>query len=143
MAEQAMIERVREYLLDCPCLRDGALCVDYLGIQPTAYSIDVLPADTVIKEYVDGSSMRQLVFAFSSAEKYGADTDVNIANSGFYEAFAAWLEQKNRRREFPALGERQTPIAISAQGAGAIIENTENVARYQVQCRMVYYQRGD
>lgn len=138
-----MVERVREYLRDCPCLRDGALLVDYLGIQPTAYSIDILPADTVIKEYIDGSSMRQLVFAFSSAEKYGADADINIANSGFYEAFAAWLEQKSRRQEFPVLGERQTPIAISAQGAGTIIENTENAARYQVQCRMVYYQRGD
>ena len=140
--ENGLIHSVREFLLDCPFLKDGVLNVDYLGIKPTEYSVDTLPADSIIKQYVDGSSIRQFVFAFGSVEPYGSDVDVNLANSGFYEEFAAWMEQKSRNKEFPDLDEGKTPIEITAQGAGYIVESTENAARYQVQCRLVYMQKG-
>ncbi len=129
-------------MLGCPLLKDGVLNVDYLGLDPTEYSVDTLPADPIIKEYIDGSSVRQFVFAFGSVENYGSDVDNNLANSGFYEDFAAWMEQKSTSKEFPTLETGKTPIEIKAQGAGYLIENTENAARYQVQCRLVYTQKG-
>jgi hypothetical protein len=137
-----LIDSIRRFLLDCPLLKDGVLNVDYLGIAPTEYSVDTLPADPILKEYIDGSSVRQFVFAFGSVEEYGSDVDTNLANSSFYEDFAAWMEQKSRNKEFPLLGGNKTPIEIKAQGSGYLVENTENAARYQVQCRLVYTQKG-
>lgn len=137
-----LIDSVRTFLLDCPYLKDGVFNVDYLGTNPTEYSIDSLPVDPIVKKYVDGSSIRQFVFAFGSVENYGSDVDNNLANSGFYENFSAWVDEKNTNKEFPVLGENKTPIEIQAQGAGYLLENTENAARYQVQCRLVYTQKG-
>ena len=138
----ALIDSVRTFLCGCPYLKDGVFNVDYLGGNPTEYSVDTLPADPVIKKYVDGSSVRQFVFAFGSVEPYGSDVDNNLANSTFYEDFAAWIDEKNRSKEFPVLDEDKTPIEIQAQGSGYLLENTENAARYQVQCRLVYNQKG-
>ena len=139
---ESLIDSVRTFLCGCPYLKGGAFHVDYLGANPTEYSVDTLPADPVIKKYVDGSSVRQFVFAFGSVESYGSDVDTNLGNSGFYEKFCAWVDEKNRSKEFPVLDEDKTPIEIQAQGAGYLLENTENAARYQVQCRLVYQQKG-
>lgn len=137
-----LMDSVRTFLCGCPYLKDGVFNVDYLGSNPTEYSIDSLPVDPIIKKYVDGSSVRQFVFAFSSVENYGADVDNNLANSGFYENFSSWVDEKNSNKEFPTLEDGKTPIEIQAQGAGYLTENTENAAIYQVQCRLVYMQKG-
>lgn len=138
----SLMDSVRTFLCGCPYLKDGVFNVDYLSGTPTEYSIDSLPVDPIIKKYVDGSSVRQFVFAFGSVEPYGSDVDNNLANSTFYEDFAAWVDQKNKNKEFPSLGTGKTPMEIQAQGAGYLTENTENAARYQVQCRLVYQQKG-
>lgn len=138
----SLIDSVRTFLCGCPYLKDGVFHVDYMGTNPTEYSVDTLPADPVIKKYVDGSSIRQFVFAFGSVEPYGSDVDNNLANSTFYEDFAAWVDKKNKNREFPPLEADKTPIELQAQGAGFLVENLENAARYQVQCRFVYLQKG-
>jgi len=139
---ESLIDSVRTFLLGCPYLKDGVFNVDYLGGSPTEYTVDTIPADNIIKQYVDGSSVRQFVFAFGSVEPYGSDVDNNLANSTFYEDFAAWMDEKSRNREFPDLGADKSVIEIKAQGAGYVVENTENAARYQVQCRLVYTQKG-
>ena len=139
---ESLIDSVRTFLLGCPYLKDGVFNVDYLGGSPTEYTVDTIPADNIIKQYVDGSSVRQFVFAFGSVEPYGSDVDNNLANSTFYEDFAAWMDEKSRNREFPDLGADKSVIEIKAQGAGYVVENTENAARYQVQCRLIYTQKG-
>lgn len=139
---ESLTDSVRTFLLGCPYLKDGVFNVDYLGTSPTEYTVDTIPSDNIIKQYVDGSSVRQFVFAFGSVEPYGSDVDNNLANSTFYEDFAAWMDEKSRNREFPDLGADKSAIEIKAQGAGYVVENTENAARYQVQCRLVYTQKG-
>ncbi|WMI81844.1 hypothetical protein [Anaerotignum sp. MB30-C6] len=142
MESKGLIESIREFLLGCPFLKDGVLNVDYLGIAPTEYSVDSIPAKSILKEYINGSSVRQFVFAFGSVEPYGSDVDGNIANSGFYEDFATWMEERNRNKEFPILYGGRNVIEIEAQGAGYVIETSENAARYQIQCRIIYFQEG-
>ncbi|WMI81944.1 hypothetical protein [Anaerotignum sp. MB30-C6] len=139
---ESLIDSVRTFLLGCPYLKDGVFNVDYLGGNPTEYTVDTIPADNIIKQYVDGSSVRQFVFAFGSVELYGSDVDNNLANSTFYEDFAAWMDEKSRNRELPNIGADKSAIEIKAQGAGYVVENTENAARYQVQCRLIYTQKG-
>lgn len=139
---ESLIDSVRKFLLGCPYLKEGVFNVDYLGGSPTEYTVDTIPSDNIIKQYVDGSSVRQFVFAFGSVEPYGSDVDNNLANSTFYEDFATWMDEKSRNREFPDLGADKSVIEIKAQGAGYVVENTENTARYQVQCRLVYTQKG-
>lgn len=140
---QPMIERIRDFILTCPYLSDGRVNVDYMGIQPTEYSIDGTPIQRVVKEYIGGGSVRQFAFVFSSVEKYGSDTINNIANSGFYEDFADWLESQTKSERLPDLGKGKQPWSIEAESTGYLFDSDSDIARYQIQCKLVYFQKED
>ncbi|MDD4843785.1 MAG: chloramphenicol resistance protein [Anaerotignum sp.] len=128
--------------MTCPLLKDGAIHVDYLGIRPTEYSIDGVPAKKEVKSYIDGSAICQFVFTFGSVEKYGSDVDTNLANSGFYENFVAWLKEKSLKKELPSLENGREALRIEAESEGYVIDARENMARYQIQCRFIYFEKG-
>lgn len=143
METKSLTEFVREYILSCPFLKSGAFHVDYLGICPTEYSIDGVPTKKEIKTYIDGSALCQFVFTFGSVEEYGSDVETNIQNSGFYEKFAMWLKQKTQKKELPYLGSEREALRIEAENEGYVIDTHENAARYQIQCRLIYFEKGE
>lgn len=104
MENKSLIQSIRDFFCTCPLLKDGAIHVDYLGVLPTEYSIDGVPAKKEVKAYIDGSALCQYVFTFGSVEKYGSDVETNIENSGFYENFVGWLKEKSQKKELPSLG---------------------------------------
>ena len=92
-----IIQSLRDYFLTCPLMGDSAINVDYLPEGPEVeYSIDTTPATEIVKQYIDGSSVRQYLFVIRSVNDYGPDVLQNLANSGFYENLAAWLEAQTR-----------------------------------------------
>lgn len=137
-----IMEAIRSFIAGCPLLRDGYLHVDYLGADPTEYVIESTPADGVIKQYADGGALKQFVFVFGSREYYGADVIGNLANSAFYEQFAAWLEDQNKTGNLPELGEGKTVQKIETTTTGYLLYGDANTARYQIQCRLIYFEGG-
>jgi hypothetical protein len=142
LENKSITQAVRTFFLTCPLLKDGAIHVDYLGIRPTEYSIDGVPAKKEVRSYIDGSAICQFVFTFGSVEKYGSDVDTNLANSGFYENFVAWLKEKSRKKELPSLENGREALRIEAQSEGYVIDARENMARYQIQCQLIYFEKG-
>lgn len=136
----SIVQCVRDFIMKCPFLNEGKINVDYLGLDVTEYSIDAVPAETVIKKYIDGSSERQFLFNFASIEYYGADVIQNIDNSGFYERFAKWLDDMSSNGELPEMPEGTKPIKIEALSSGYMFDSNTDTARYQIQCRLLYYQ---
>lgn len=139
----SIIEALYEYFKACPLLDDRKINADYLPEEQREYTIDSTPTDPIVKRYVDGSTVRQYVFAFGSREPYGLDVLQNITNSGFYEAFARWLDDQNRLGNLPVLGQGQEAIKITAQTTGYLFAGGPDTARYQIQCRLTYYQEGN
>lgn len=138
-----IIGALREYFLACPLTGNQRLGVDYLPEEGIAYSIDSTPATEVIRQYVGGSSLRQYLFVFRSVNDYGPDALQNMANSGFFEQLAAWLEQQTRLRRFPALGPGRVAQKIEAQSTGYLFTASPDTGKYQIQCRLVYLQKGE
>lgn len=134
-----IIESIRNYILTCPFLGDGRVNIDWLGVEPTEYSIDGTPVEPVVKKYIDGGSLRQFNFVFSSIEYYGQDVINNINNSGFYEDFAAWIEVQNKAGILPKLDNGRKAVRIETLNTGYLFGNSPDRARYQIQCRLVYY----
>ena len=89
-----------------------------------------------------GSSLRQYEFVLRSVQDYGADTLQNLANSTLYEQLAGWMEEQTRKRNFPDLGPGRTVQSIEAQSTGYLMTAAPDVGRYQIQCRMIYYETG-
>jgi len=136
-----IIDSIRTYFLDCPLLENFAkLNVDFLGIDPTEYTIDSQPTSPVIKRYADGGTLKQYIFVFGSREYYGPDTLQNLENSGFYEQFSDWVEQQSNMGNLPKLSGNRRPLFMEVLTTGYLFDASEDNARYQIQCRLVYYE---
>ena len=65
-----------------------------------------------------------------------------LANSGFYEKMSTWMETQTRQRRFPALPAGKQPVLIEAMSTGYLMSATGTEGQYQIQCRLVYFQKG-
>lgn len=138
-----MIESIRDYLAGCPLLGDfKRLCVDFLPEDIETLSIEEVPAETILRAYVDGSSERQYLFVLAARLFYSEETRNNIENSGFYENFAEWLEEQTEADSLPVLADGKTASKIEAMSSGYLFDVSGDLsnARYQIQCRLIYDQ---
>jgi hypothetical protein len=135
----SIIQGVVDYVTACPLLKNGLLRVDSLGSKPVEYVVEVLPCDPIVKQYVDGSSIRQYLFAIGSREYYALDMVQNISNSKFYEQLQQWFEEQNARENFPDIGDDKEMQEIQLVTSGYLFATDRKTARYQMQFRLVYF----
>lgn len=138
----SMIQGVVDYVTQCPLLAKGYIRVDSLGAQPIEYGIATLPSDPIVKRYVDGSSIRQYLFAVTSREYYSIDMIQNIKNSEFYENLADWFEDQNKAHNFPDLGEGKTVQKMELVTSGYLFSTDRKTARYQLEIRIIYFKEA-
>lgn len=137
-----MIEEIRKYIGTCPFLKGSKINVNYLGESPAAYSIDSVPAAPVIKQYADGGQLCQQLFVLASRELYTRSASSNIAVARFYEDFAAWIDENNQNGILPKITENVTVQSIEVLTGQYLYDFGETDARYQIQCRLIYYKEA-
>lgn len=121
--------------------QDKYIGVDWLPTEPGSYSIDIVPTENIVKRYTCGDTIRQCVFVFALRGYYSEDALQNISNIGFFEDFAAWLERCSRSRLLPALDGNRQAQQIEALNVGYLMsDDNDGAGRYQIQCRLTYYQ---
>jgi hypothetical protein len=145
--DKTIIEALFDYFDNCPLMTENRLNVDYLpedtkttGIE---YAIGTAPTDEVITNYTNGSARCRYPFIISSVNDYGPDAMQNIANAGFTEKLAAWMRKQSRNRSLPDLPEGFTARSIRSIGAGFLFEPNADSGKYQIQCELEYYRKGD
>ncbi|MEG0764407.1 MAG: hypothetical protein RRY65_00075 [Pseudoflavonifractor sp.] len=138
-----IIDAVRTYLSTCPLLAGGKLNVDFLPPEAATYSVDVVPAKPVLKQYLDGSSNRQFLFVLATRTYYGAHIRQQVDNLGFFEDFEQWLAAQNKNKHFPDMGKDRTGRKLEVTTSGYVFAPDLDTARYQIQCRLSYYQKGE
>lgn len=130
------IEAIRDYFMKCPILKDGALNIDYLGSEAVQYSIEtMISSNPIVKQYTDGSSLRQYPFSFMSTEIYSQDVIDQLGTCGFYEELEQWIEENNKVGDLPEIEGIQRLEVIAP---GYLFNADQTVARYQIQCRILY-----
>lgn len=141
-----IIESIRNYMRNLECLDtfNNAIRVNinYLEENPDTYSIEEVPVEPVVKKYINGDSIRQYAFIFTSREPYGVDVLTNIDNSGFYEKLADEIEKNNNNEIFPLLGDGLEPLEIKVTSTGYAFAVTEDTAQYQINLRLKYFKKG-
>lgn len=145
--DDTIIEALKTYFDACPLLAKNRINIDYLpedtseaGIE---YSIDTIPADPVLQHYMDGGAMCQYTFAIRSVRDWGPDDLQGITNSGFFEKLTTWLRQQTQRRIFPALPDGMQPRTLEANSTGYLFLTSPHSGKYQVQCRLTYFRKGE
>ncbi|MDU5109762.1 MAG: chloramphenicol resistance protein [Clostridium sp.] len=141
-----IIKALRDYIRNCPHLDtfNNAIRVNVNYLEPEAetYSIEEVPIEPILKKYVNGDSIRQYAFIFTSREPYGIDVLQNIDNSGFYEKFADWIESQNNNEILPKLEGNLEPLEIKVTSTGYAFAVTEDTAQFQIQLRLKYFKKG-
>lgn len=137
------IEAVRAWLKTYPPLAGGRLNVDCLPTEARAYAVEVVPCKEQVKAYLDGSCVKQFLFNLASREFHGLDIAQNIDNLAFYEGFSGWVEEQNRRRALPVLeaGKTARRVEVTTSGYPFAIDDHGN-AKYQIQMKLTYFQKG-
>lgn len=138
-----MIESIREWLLCCPLLAGERLNVNHLQGDALEYAIIEAPTTPVLTQYMDGSSIRQKVFALSAIKDESPDILQNIAESGFWEQFTQWVENQNRNRSFPFVDSTKRIRKIAVTSTHYLLSTTPTTARWQIQLSVTYYQKGE
>lgn len=139
-----IIKALRDYISQCPYLYEfnKGINVDYLDNDSTTYSIEEVPCEPIIKRYINGDTKRQYDFIFASRESYGADVFQNIENSGFYEDFSNWIEEQSVKGNLPSLEGNRESLEIKVSTTGYAFQTDDNSARYQIQLKLIYFQKG-
>lgn len=141
-----IIDSIRNYMRNLKCLDtfNNAIRVNvnYLEENPDTYSIEEVPIDPILKKYVNGDSVRQYAFIFTSREPYGVDVLTNIDNSGFYEKLADEIESNNDKEIFPSLDDDMECMEIKVASTGYAFAVTEDTAQFQIQLKLKYFKKG-
>ena len=134
-----IIESVIDFLKKCPYV-NGPISADFLGAKPENYAVEATPSASVIKTYADGGSLRQFTFVFAS-RCYMAE-EINVSNHNFFENLTKWFEKCTNEKNLPEIGEKMTCQSIETLNGGCMYEMGANTARYQVQCKLIYYKEA-
>lgn len=141
----SVASKVMEFIETCPFLREfeqatfPVVHLDVLEDDATMYSIEGTPAEPIVKQYADGSSVRQYVFSLCSRELYG--TVENEATAEFYEKFSDWLDDCTREGILPALSGQLQSKSIRATTGGYLYDNEGTSCQYRIQCQFIYFKR--
>lgn len=137
-----VMECVQKWLKQYSKLK-GRLDVDFLDEQADTYSIDTIPCEEIIKRYKDGGTVRQFQFAVSSRRFYEQNIKQNLSNLQFFEDLTEWVENKARSRSLPVMDKGRTAQKIVVTStAYPFVVSEDGKARYQIQMRLEYYQKG-
>jgi hypothetical protein len=136
-----IIQSLKDYLATYSGLESGApIWVNYLRATPGDYAIIPLPGARKIEEYLDNSSLREYPFALQKSIST-ADELERLTTTGFFEAFAEWLDTQSLADTFPTLATGKTPEKIEAVTWGSLFEQGDSdTGVYQIQCRLEYFQ---
>lgn len=142
-----IIESLREYIKKCPYLEDylnstkPKVNVDFLDSEIISYSIERVPTNPILQEYIDGSKKKQELILFTSRESYGEDVFNNLENIGFYENFANWISENNENKNFPILDKKREVLKIEVVTNGYAFATEIDKAQYQIQLKLTYIER--
>ena len=138
-----IIESIRDYIgsLHCMATNNNAINANFLDGEVDSFSIEEVPAEPIVKKYIDGSSVRQFQFAFCSREPYGAEILQNIDNSSFYEDFSNEIEEKNNRNILPIGDSNIEPIELKVTSSAYLVSTEENTAMYQINLNFKYFKK--
>lgn len=135
-----MIGRIKNFLSGCPLFSDVDININFLGEEVVSGSVDNMSGEPVIKTYTDGGTLRQFLFAVSLRQRLGQDAQINSGAAGRLEQIGDWIENQSNHGNLPMLDSGRSPVSLEIMKTGWLEDKNADSAKYQLQCRLVYYQ---
>lgn len=138
-----MIEKIRDYIAECPHLDEFTkVNVNYLVDKVNAYSVNEDSGyNPILEPRIYGNDEMQFLFSFDAKFYWNEETENNIDNSKFFEKFRDWLEDNNSKGKYPKI-EGIEPLTIGAITNGFIYATNSDEAIYRISCSFTYEKEG-
>lgn len=137
--EQNKYEALRDWLLNYTQLT-GWLYFNVTNIEQNNTSLNSVPGDSELNQFIDGSAEKELIFAIDMVKAYDTGTsDTNLDAIQEVNAFSKWITEHNQAQNFPDFdGCIVSEIKVLESAPSASVDNEQGLIKYQFQCRISY-----
>lgn len=129
---------VWDWLQTCPHIKD--LFFNFSQSDPGDTAL--IPSDTVINEFIDGSSLRRYDCALTRIISctFEPNDTANIDAVTEFEQIHAWIQQQNDAGNLPEFPEGETPyeIFVLPSESGYAVAQDLSSAKYMLQFQIEY-----
>lgn len=132
------ISKLREYLLTVVktlSQNTKQINANMLSNKIDNYSLDKIPVDTEVEQWIIGNVIHKDVFSFRSRMSYSQDTINNLKNIGFFEKFERTIKSNNENRILPDI---EGIESIECLNCGTMNNNETNTAEFDIQIQITY-----
>ncbi len=136
--EDLRITKLRIYLMNIISeLKEEyeQLNINFLSNEPDNYSLDRIPVQPNVDNWIIGCTKKRDVYNFRSRMNYSADVISNIENAGFYEKIEKIIEQKDKENNLPDI---EGIESITCLNAGTMRTANTNTAEFYIQLQIEY-----
>ena len=135
-----MINTIKAFINTCPTLSEIDVNINYLGEQSASATVENVSTEPIIKNYIDGATLRQFLFTIAMRENYGQDAEANSAAATKLDQISDWICEQDKIGILPVLEGNKSSVSLEVVKTGWVEEKESDTAKYQLQCRLVYYQ---
>ena len=132
------VSKLRLYLLDILntiTQNTKQINANMLSNDINNYSLDKIPVDTEVEQWIIGSVIHRDVFSFRSRKAYSQDTINNLKNIGFFEQFEKKIKSNNEEGILPEI---EGIESIECLNCGTMNNNETNTAEFDIQIQITY-----
>lgn len=132
------ISKLRQYLLNVVktlSQNTKQINANMLSSKVDNYSLDKIPVDTEIEQWIIGNVIHRDVFSFRSRMSYSQDTINNLKNIGFFEQFERTIKSNNENGILPDI---EGIESIECLNCGTMNNNETNTAEFDIQIQITY-----
>ena len=108
---------------------------DMLSNNIGDYSLDKIPTQIEVEEWITGIEIHRDVFSLRSKKAYSQDTINNLKNIGFFEDFQKTIKSNNDNGILPDINGIES---IKCLNSGTMNSNTTNSANFDIQIEIKF-----
>ena len=110
--------------------------VNFLSDDINNYSLDRIPTDTEVEQWIIGQIKHRDIYSFRSRMGYSPDVMSNISNIGFYEQFEQTIKENNENGILPDI---EGIESIECLNSGTMVSNDDGkTAVFDIQIQITY-----
>ena len=137
--EDLRISKLRTYLFGIintlTSNRNYQINADMLSNKIGDYSLDKIPTNTEVENWIIGIVKRRDVYSFRSRKAYSQDTINNLKNIGFFEEFEKIIKSNNDKGVLPEI---ENIESIECLNCGTLNNVDGTQATFDIQIQITY-----
>lgn len=133
------ISKLRLYLFEIintlTSNRNYQINADMLSNKIGDYSLDKIPTDTEVENWIIGVVKQRDIYSFRSRKAYSQDTINNLKNIGFFEEFEKAIKSNNDKGVLPEI---ENIESIECLNCGTLNNTDGTQATFDIQIQITY-----